>query len=466
MEEGFRKQRVYYSITNKVFALNVLSDSYFLHPNERSKEQLHLVRQSLAKHLAQMEPGDSIEQAYYEDLADSHERVIVLFEKVVQEIGTNAGGGSREIRERLSSQLRNELSLMSSRASSLFFTGQKRLRTFQTRGGILLIALICCMLLVSGIVLLRTEGFISSSLARLRRGIQRAGEEKLDNPVEVQGPDEIAEVAKAFNQTTAKLKSAREALETEATERKKASDELKRSMERLEIKNRELQEFSFIASHDLNEPLRKIQTFGSLLEEKSADRLGEQEKDYISRMAGAANRMQELLNALLRYSRVDTKGQEFRAANLDDIVREAVSDLDVMIGEIGARVEIGPVCSVTGDPLQLRQLFQNLIANSLKYYRSEVTPFIRVHGEEDNGNCRILVEDNSLGFDEKYLDKIFQPFQRLHGRNEYPGTGIGLAICKKIVERHRGNITAKSIPGKGSTFIVSLPVGQTSPDAK
>jgi PAS domain S-box-containing protein len=229
----------------------------------------------------------------------------------------------------------------------------------------------------------------------------------------------------------------------------------------LERRNRELQEFGFVASHDLSEPLRKIQTFGSLLEERSADRLGEQGRDYISRMTGAANRMQELLHALLSYSRVDAKGQEFRPAKLDEIVRDAVTDLEVAIQTIGARVEIGELPIANGDPYQLRQLFHNLIANAVKYHRSEVTPSIKISGEVSEGLCHISISDNGIGFDEKYLNKIFQPFQRLHGRNEYLGTGIGLAICKKIVERHRGTITAISTPGKGSTFIITLPVDGT-----
>jgi light-regulated signal transduction histidine kinase (bacteriophytochrome) len=234
----------------------------------------------------------------------------------------------------------------------------------------------------------------------------------------------------------------------------------------LERNTRELQEFVFVASHDLSEPLRKVQTFGSLLKAKNADRLDEQSTDYVSRMTGAANRMQELLDALLRYSRVGSKGQEFRLLRLSDIALDAAGDLEVTIQKIGAHLEIGSLPSLRGDPFQLRQLFQNLLGNSLKYYRSEVKPLIRVYGQENTGACHIFVEDNGIGFDEKYLEKIFQPFQRLHGRNEYPGQGIGLAICRKIVERHGGTITAKSTPGKGSTFIITLPVEQTAPDTK
>jgi light-regulated signal transduction histidine kinase (bacteriophytochrome) len=269
---------------------------------------------------------------------------------------------------------------------------------------------------------------------------------------------------------------------TDITERKRAEEELRQSERRyrslhaelelrvrertaeLERKNRELQDFAFIASHDLNEPLRKIQTFGDLLKAKSADHLSEQERDYVSRMAETAKRMQELLDALLRYSRIESKGQNFMPIRLNDVVQDAAGDLELPMRKIEARLEIGALPIINGDPNQLRQLFQNIFFNALKYHRSEVKTFIKVHSEENKGTARIFVEDNGIGFDEKYLDKIFQPFQRLHGKHEYSGTGMGLAICRKIVERHHGMITAKSILGKGSTFIITLPVGQAGPD--
>jgi len=257
----------------------------------------------------------------------------------------------------------------------------------------------------------------------------------------------------------------------EVTDRIRAQEELRKAHDHLEFrvrdrtaelerKNQELQEFAFVASHDLNEPLRKIQVFGTLLEEKCGDRLLAGERDYISRMTGSANRMQALLADLLHYSRVDTKGRNFRPTPLDEVVRETISDMEVGIGKAGAEVKVGPLPTVSGDPHQLRQLFQNLIGNGIKYRRPDVKTVIKIAGEVNGGTCRISVEDNGIGFDEKYLDKIFQPFQRLHGKNDYPGTGIGLAICKKIVERHGGIITANSTPGKGSTFLFTLPVGR------
>lgn len=234
--------------------------------------------------------------------------------------------------------------------------------------------------------------------------------------------------------------------------------ELKRYAERLEFLNQELQEFAFVASHDLQEPLRKIQAFGSLLESTTRDSLGEQGRDYLARMTKSAKRMSALLNALLGYSRIATRPKPFISTDLSEIAQDAVSDLELALNRVRGHVEIGVLPRIEVDPTQIRQLIQNLISNALKYRRKDETPSIKVHGDVIDSICTLYVEDNGIGFEEEYLDRIFRPFQRLHGRNEYEGTGMGLAICRKIVERHGGTITAKSIPGHGSVFIVKLPI--------
>jgi signal transduction histidine kinase len=253
----------------------------------------------------------------------------------------------------------------------------------------------------------------------------------------------VATICCQFIQNKCKLQASRDELEERTIE--------------LERRNQALRDFTYITTHDLREPLRKIQTFGSLLEAKSVD-LNEQEREYVSRMTRTASRMRELLDALLRYTSVDRKGQEFRSIRLNEVVHDAAGELEIAIRNIEAHVEVGSLPTVEGDPYQLRQLFQNLIANAVKYHRSEIRTVIKIYGEEKDGKGSIFVEDNGIGFDEKYLDKIFQPFQRLQGKYDYPGTGVGLAICKRIVERHRGTITAKSTAGKGSMFIVTLPL--------
>jgi signal transduction histidine kinase len=246
--------------------------------------------------------------------------------------------------------------------------------------------------------------------------------------------------------------------------------------EKLEQANRELQDFAYVASHDLQEPLRKIQAFGDRLRTKFGPTLGEEGSDYLARMQNAAGRMQSLINDLLNYTRVTRITQPQIAVNLTETAREVVSDLEARLVQTGGHVDLGLLPTVNADPLQMRQLLQNLIGNALKFHRPEVVPLVKVYatscqdptsatrspGAERDGEVtspawQIVVEDNGIGFDEKYLDRIFKPFQRLHGRNEYEGTGMGLAICYKIVARHKGSLTAKSALGQGTTFIVTLP---------
>mgnify|MGYP001100986643 CR=1 FL=1 len=229
--------------------------------------------------------------------------------------------------------------------------------------------------------------------------------------------------------------------------------------------NFDLEQFASVASHDLQEPLRKIQAFSDRLQVKCGPALGDQGKEYLERIVTAVSRMRSLINDLLAFSRVTLKGQPFAKVDLQTLSGEVLSDLEVLIQQGGGSVVVGPMPTIHADPLQMRQLFQNLIGNALKFHRPDAPPVVRVSAYEVFGDDKskpfayeLRFTDEGIGFEEVYLDRIFQVFQRLHGRTEYDGTGMGLAICRKIVERHSGTITATSEPGKGSTFAVTLPV--------
>ncbi|HLJ95597.1 MAG TPA: ATP-binding protein [Gemmataceae bacterium] len=251
------------------------------------------------------------------------------------------------------------------------------------------------------------------------------------------------------------------------TERKQAHDRLQRS-------NAELEQFASVASHDLQEPLRKIQTLGDRLQAKCGPELSEQGRDYLERMQHAASRMRTLITDLLTFSRLTTKAQPFVRVDLAQVAADVLADLDERIHRTGGRVEVGDLPTVNADPIQMHRLLQNLIGNSLKFHRTEEPPVVKVFGKiftdaelagrlesESPRLCQITVQDNGIGFEEIYKERIFEIFQRLHGRSEYEGTGMGLAICRKIVERHGGCITAQSSLGQGATFVVTLPVRQS-----
>ncbi|HEV7239187.1 MAG TPA: ATP-binding protein [Thermoanaerobaculia bacterium] len=248
--------------------------------------------------------------------------------------------------------------------------------------------------------------------------------------------------------------------------RKRAEEVLRNAMSRLEQSNRELEDFAYVASHDLQEPLRKIQAFGDLLRSKHAAEMDAQARDYVERMQSAANRMQVLINDLLSFSRVTTNAQPFVRVDLGAVASEVVKDLEARIVESGGRITVGPMPVIDADPLQMRQLLQNLAANALKFRRDDVPPVVDVHGELENGRCRITVVDNGIGFEEKYAERIFTMFERLHARTKYEGTGIGLAICRKIAERHGGEIRAHGKPGEGATFVVTLPATHEGNDER
>ena len=231
----------------------------------------------------------------------------------------------------------------------------------------------------------------------------------------------------------------------------------------LEQRTRELQDFSHLASHDLQEPLRKISSFLNLLERSLGDRLEPREMDYVSRVQRAAERMSRLLEDLLEYSRVETRGGEFQEADLTLVVAEVLEGLQPELEEVGGSVSVGPLPVVSADPAQMRQLLRHLLENSIKF-RAEGRPLrVRISEEAGDANdrrhlCRLRLEDNGIGFDSKYADRIFSPFERLHGRHEYGGTGMGLAVCRRILERHGGGIEADGRPGEGCRFIMILPL--------
>lgn len=238
-----------------------------------------------------------------------------------------------------------------------------------------------------------------------------------------------------------------------------AQENLREYTARLEHSNYELEQFAFMASHDLQEPLRKIEMYGDLLRERQ-ENLNDQELAYLDRMGKAAGRMRDMVEGLLQLSRITSQDRPFTRVDLGWLVRNVLADLDDQIRKTGAKVQFEDLPTVEGDPLQLHQLMSNLIGNALKYHKDGAAPVVQVQAELIQGKVYIHVKDQGIGFPQEEAERIFQPFQRLVGRSRYEGSGIGLAICRRIVERHNGEIAALGEPERGATFIVTLPLEQ------
>jgi PAS domain S-box-containing protein len=241
------------------------------------------------------------------------------------------------------------------------------------------------------------------------------------------------------------------------TERKLMVETLRDRTESLERSNKELEQFAYVASHDLQEPLRMVASYTQLLSKRYKGKLDSDADEFISYAVDGANRMQMLINDLLDYSRVGTRGKDFVMTKFDDVLEKTLGDLKKAVEESGAKVTIDPLPSLMSDEGQIGQLFQNLISNAIKF-RGDDPPQIHISSEKNENKWIFSVRDNGIGIDSEYSNRIFEIFQRLHSKEEYAGSGIGLAICKKIVERHGGNIWIESEPGKGSTFYFTIPI--------
>lgn len=246
--------------------------------------------------------------------------------------------------------------------------------------------------------------------------------------------------------------------------------ELIETNKELERSNYDLMQFAGVASHDLKEPLRKIQSYSDLISTRYGDTFDDRGKKHFKYITEAAHRMKILIEDILQYSKLSTTPLEFKEIDLNDMVTNILSDLEILVIEKRAEISIGQLCKIDGIPGQIRQVFQNLISNALKFTNQSESPKISIHSISGKGTefglsdtalyCKLEVSDNGIGFDIKYLNHIFTIFSRLHAKEKYEGTGIGLSVVKKIVDRHKGSITAVSEPGKGSTFIIILPVSQ------
>lgn len=320
---------------------------------------------------------------------------------------------------------------------------------------------------------------------RIRRELDRHADELDRHLAGLEGAQAELQAARdeleaRVAERTRELANAYETLSIENEDRMRALESLSRAHARLKLQtrqltesNRDLLDFAHVASHDLQEPLRKILAFSDRLTTRCAGQLDATGVDYLERMRNASTRMQTLIDDLLTFSRVQTGGNRHQRADLDEIVAGVLSDLEVTIDSKEATIEFDPLPTIEADPAQMRQLFQNLIGNALKFQQAGVLPLVTIdvedvvrrsdaHGEQQF--CQITLSDNGIGFEPQYAEKIFTVFQRLHGRGDFEGSGIGLSVARRVVERHFGSIEAVGRPGEGATFVITLPYEQPAND--
>lgn len=317
--------------------------------------------------------------------------------------------------------------------------------------------IICIVAITAALLILRN---ISRPIQQLLSSIKRFGHSQQVTNLPVQRPDEIGTLARSFERMSEQVKQQTTQLHQENLMRRFTEKRLRQEEKELKRSNSELEKFAYVASHDLQEPLRKVQAFGDRLRARIDDQLDEKSKDYLSRMLQAANRMSTLISDLLSFSRIATHGRSFKSCDLNETLKGVINDLEVALEQSKTQLEIGELPKLKVDEPQIRQLFQNLVGNAIKFRKPEGEHKLVIWSKvKDNGKeVSIHFKDNGIGLEQQYAERIFEVFQRLHARTEYDGTGIGLAICRKIVDRHGGNIKVVSTLNSGAEFIVTLPL--------
>jgi signal transduction histidine kinase len=453
MSHDLARGQRYNEVINKAFALNLLIATFKEESGQRDMQQIGDVRRSLSHLLEDMISSDAREESLIRQIRRNNKELGPLLDQFVAQKAAPGSGIETQRKNMLASQLWTKVRFITDDTNRLTEISQSRIVSAQGRAAVVVLALLVTIILIKTTISFVSGRSVVRDVNRLSEGVGHISGGNLAHRIEVSGKNELSDLAQAFNTMAASLQA--------------SNDKVREYTQKLERSNQELQDFTFVAAHDLQEPLRKIQTFSDRLRDECRDSLNERGLDFLGRVMNAARRMQSLIEALLQYTRVSMKQEPYQAANLNQVVKEVLEDLSARIAETNGHVVADPLPVIEADPTQMRQLFQNILANALKYHRPGVPPEIRVRNHlhrsgSDEKACAITVSDNGIGFDEQFLEKIFLPFQRLHGPVAYEGTGIGLAICRKIVERHGGTITAKSTPGEGTTFMITLPVKQVS----
>jgi signal transduction histidine kinase len=473
-QDTMKMDAVAMGIVTGAFELNALNNSYLSRPEDRPLEQWKLKQIELLQRIKNSSIQNNEQRVLLKRIGDNLTVMGMLFQRIASshESGRTLPGSS-DANRRAAQQIVRLMSLYSldlvRDASQLAEENHKKVASVNR---IIWLFIPASALVMVGIamwfsaVLIRRIG---KPFAQLSAGAEIIGSGNLDYRFGIRSNDEVGDLASAFDSMTTRLKQitvSRNELAGEIEERKRTEAELRvselereRLITELQRSNTELEQFAYVASHDLQEPLRMVASFVQLLEKKYKDKLDSKANHYIDRVVDGASRMQSLIEGLLSYSRIGRKEITFSKVDTNAIFERALLNLSEIIHQTDAVITKDELPSVLGDATQLVQLFQNLIGNAVKYKRPDVRPQVHVSAKQEDKQWIFSVRDNGIGMEPQYFDQIFQIFQRLHTRENYPGTGIGLALCKRIAERHHGRIWVESVSDESSTFFFTLAIG-------
>jgi signal transduction histidine kinase len=445
-------------IVKGVFELNILTNDYSLSRNQRSRDQWWLRHDSTARLLIEAEASEgSKEQEIIDSLRKDHRSIATTFFQLVTVVGREGSEKDiavQKLEERLVTELLVTSQAMVSSASILATESRQKLTDQQQQ--LSLFTTIAVFILVAVIVvsLLSITNSILKPIMKLQQGAETIGKGDLKHRVDIKGKSEIGQLAAAFNQMTERRQRAEKALQ-------KARDELEIRVEErtseLQSANKELEAFSYSVSHDLRTPLRAIDGFSQILLEDYRDRLNSEGKRVLNVIRDNTGRMAQLISDLLTFSRLGRAKMKKSNINMEKLARDIFEELEGISPERKLKMKMNALPPAYGDEAMIREVLVNLFSNAIKFSRKEESSLIEVGGELKGNENIYYIKDNGVGFDMRYRDKLFGVFQRLHGQEEFEGTGVGLALVQRVIHRHEGRVWAEGKVDEGATFYFTLP---------
>lgn len=462
MEDQLHRLETSSAIVRNVFNLKILADEYSEDHEERPVAQWRITHDKLRKLLQSAAQKNGQDPETVNQLIADNTKVSSIFSDLVglNEKGASPPDGStlhKELEQKLRALLSVKLQSMVSNASRLERTSQAAVAHSQNVANLAIIVFVLMIASISIGNAISTYIWVIKPIIKLTEGADIVGSGALDYEVKVTGPGEVGRLAETFNEMTKRLRESYEELKTEISHRKKAEKVLAEQAGELARSNRELEQFAYVASHDLQEPLRNVTNCVQLLERRYKNETDPNATKWTAYAVDSCTRMKCLIDDLLALSRVGTQARPLQPTNCEEILQKTIAGLGSAIRECGAIITHDPLPTLKADASQLSQLFQNLVSNGIKF-RGQEPPRIHLSAEKNEHEWLFSVRDNGIGIDPQHNERVFVIFQRLHRASDYPGTGIGLAIAKKIVERHGGRIWVESEKECGATFKFTIPM--------